>query len=40
MQKEGTLELVPQGIVTENLKEAEHLASAWALYHLCKGQVS
>ena len=26
-------------IVTENLKEAEHLASTLALYRLCKGQV-
>jgi ATP-dependent RNA helicase DHX29 len=40
VKKDETMELTPERIVTENLKEAEHLASTWALYHLCRGQVS
>lgn len=36
--KEGDLIVVPD-IVTANVKEAEHLASVLALWHLCKGQV-
>ncbi|KAL4233237.1 ATP-dependent RNA helicase dhx29 [Mactra antiquata] len=35
--KEGLLELTPD-IYCGNIKEAEHLASTLALYHLCKGQ--
>ncbi|XP_041377574.1 ATP-dependent RNA helicase DHX29-like [Gigantopelta aegis] len=33
----GMLEVCPD-ILCENVKEAEHLASTLALYHLCKGQ--
>ena len=36
--KEGDLVVCPD-IACDNLKDAEHLASTLALYHLCKGQV-
>ncbi|CAG5133906.1 unnamed protein product, partial [Candidula unifasciata] len=36
-QKDGKLEVTPS-ILCENIKEAEHLASTLALYHLCRGQ--
>ena len=40
VKKEGVLDVCVDDIVCENVKEAEHLASTLALYHLCKGQVS
>ncbi|KAH9508703.1 ATP-dependent RNA helicase dhx29 [Bulinus truncatus] len=36
-QKDGILSLTP-GILCDNIKDSEHVASTLALYHLCKGQ--
>ena len=37
--KDGDLVVCPD-IICDNPKDAEHLASTLALYHLCRGQVS
>ncbi|KAK3593313.1 hypothetical protein CHS0354_031372 [Potamilus streckersoni] len=36
-KKDGMLDVCPE-ILCENVRDAEHLASTLALYHLCKGQ--
>ena len=38
-RKEKSDLVVTPDIVCENVKDAEHLASTLALYHLCRGQV-